>query len=344
MHIPFEKKWRNEYMSLLEEVFDSGFLSDGQMLRRFEEDFSKFTRQHAIAVSSGGVALLALYEYVGVKNAEVIVPANTFWATAAAAKRAGAKVVYADCNKEDLCLSLEAVKRKTTLKTKAVCVVHIGGHIAFQIEEIAAFCKENDIALIEDCAHAHGASWKGRSAGSWGIGGAWSFYATKTMPLGEGGMVTTTNEDLADWLHRYRNYGKDVKDGKVSYPLPDGFNFRMNEITAALGVLQLRRLPEILLWKRSLAAKYDRIFTNRIFFPEGMLSGYYKYIVFDTFLKEQTGKVFASSDFGNEIENHPDREGLPNSYWVAEHHSCVPIWFGWDGASLDCDQLLARLT
>jgi dTDP-4-amino-4,6-dideoxygalactose transaminase len=301
------------------------------MLHRFEEAFATFTGQQAVALANGGAALLALYEYIGVKDADVVVPANTFWATTIAAKRAGANIIYADCNREDLCLSLDDLKRKVTPRTKAVCVVHIGGHIAFQIEEIAAFCRERDIALIEDCAHAHGAAWNGRAAGTWGIGGAWSFYATKTMPLGEGGMVTTTDSKLAEWLRCYRNYGKVVENGKVSYSMTDGFNFRMNEVTAALGVVQIQRLPEILAWKRTLAAKYDQIFERRIRFPQGMTSGYYKYIVFDTPLKEETGKVFNISDFGNVIENLP--ANIPNSCWIAEHHRCAPIWFGWPHAT-----------
>ena len=169
--IPFGEQDRSEYFALLKEVFNSGHWSDGPMLHRFEEAFAAFTGQQAVALANGGAALLALYEYVGVRDADVIVPANTFWATTVAAKRAGANVIYADCNQEDLCLSLDDLKRKVTPRTKAVCVVHIGGHIAFQIKEIAAFCRERGITLIEDCAHAHGATWNGRTAGSWGLGG-----------------------------------------------------------------------------------------------------------------------------------------------------------------------------
>ena len=163
---------------------------------------------NACAVTSGGAGLLSILDYVNVKDAEVIVPANTFWATAQSAKKAGAKVVYVDCNKEDLCMSYDDMVRKVTDKTKAVIVVHIGGHIAFDIEKIAKFCKEKKIALIEDCAHAHGAEWNGKTAGSYGIAGSYSFYATKTMPLGEGGMVVSKNKEIIEWIKKYRNYGK----------------------------------------------------------------------------------------------------------------------------------------
>lgn len=330
MQIPFERLYRDKYYNLLEKIFDSNFWTEGSMVESFEDKFSKFVDIPSVAVVNGGCGILSMYEYIGVRGKDVIVPANTFWATAVAAKKAGARVVYADCNKEDLCISLDDLKRKVTKHTKAVTVVHIGGHIAFEIEEIAEFCNENGIYLVEDCAQAHGASFNGKAAGSWGLGGAYSFYATKTMPLGDGGMICSNDQPFLEWLKYYRNYGKHVENGNVTYKIPNGFNFRMNEVTAALGVVQLERLSKIILWKRNLAKKYDNIFEHRLRFPEGMESGYYKYIVFDYELNEETGKVFNSTDFGNEIENK--KLDLPNSYWIAEHHSCVPIWYGWEHA------------
>lgn len=341
MKIPFEAEYRKEYYRLLDEVFDSNFLSEGAMVKGFESEFGKFTGIPSLAVNSGGSGLLSIYEYIGVRGKDVIVPANTFWATAAAAKRAGANVIYADCNKEDLCLSVEDLKRKVTKNTAAVAVVHIGGHIAFDIEEIAAFCNERGIALVEDCAHVHGATWNGKTGGDWGLAGSYSFYATKTMPLGDGGVVCSRDEKFIEWLKYYRNYGKSVKDGRVGYEITNGFNFRMNEVTAALGRVQLKRLPMMLEWKRELAKKYDRIFDNRVKFPAGMVSGYYKYIVFDYDLKLETGKVFSQSDFGPEIEGID--YDLPNSRWVAEHHKCPPMYFGWDEADKDVEALRSIL-
>lgn len=332
MRIPLEPEFRRQYYQLLEEVFDSNFWSDGPLLRRFEQEFGKVMGVPARAISNGGAGLLAILAYLDVQGQEVVVPANTFWATAQAAKKAGARVVYADCNREDLCLSLEDLKRKVTPRTKAVIVVHIGGHIAFQIEDIAAFCRDRDIYLIEDCAHVHGGWWNGKTGGHYGFAGAYSFYATKTMPLGEGGMVVSRDAHFLDWLERYRNYGKEIVSGKVTYPIKSGFNYRMNEITAALGIVQLQRLPMILAEKRTLAAKYDRIFARRVQFPPGMISGYYKYIVFDyPQLKMQTGQVFGLGDLGPVIEGV--EADVPNSYWIAAHHQCPPIYYGWEHTS-----------
>lgn len=338
MVLPFEKEYREAYYKLLDEVFESNFWSDGKMTARFEEKFEEFTGLPSCAVSSGGTGLLSILEYVGVRGQEVIVPANTFWATAQAAKKAGATVIYADCNREDLCMSYEDMVSKVTSDTKAVIVVHIGGHIAFEIEKIARYCEEHHIALIEDCAHAHGAEWNGKMAGGYGLAGSYSFYATKTMPLGEGGMIVSRDRELITWMKKFRNYGKEVLKGNVvTYPMKEGFNYRINEFTAALGIVQMERMPVILEWKRGLAKKFDQIFDKHVIFPDGMMSGYYKYIVFDQNLTEETGKVFNATDFGNEIEEI--MLDLPNSYWTAEHHKCAPIYYGWEKAELPAEKI-----
>jgi len=337
MKIVFPQPERQQYYEMLNQIFDSGFWSEGEMLQQFETIFSDFVEIPSLAVNSCGAALYSLFTYADVKGHDVIIPANTFFATVASAKMAGANVIYADCNKNDLCLSLEDIRTKVTDKTKAVCVVHIGGHIAFQIEEIAAFCRENNIVLIEDCAHAHGATFRGKAAGSWGLGGAYSFYSTKTLPLGEGGMICSHSPDFFEWVKSFRNYGKSLSGLKNPYALDQGFNLRMNEMTAALGILQMKRLPEILAWKHSLAEKFDRVFERRVIFPPEMVSGFYKYIVFDYDLKHQTGQVYAKRDFGPQIEGC--RYDLPQSDWIAEHHQCVPIWHGWEHADKPVEDL-----
>lgn len=330
MIIPFEKEYRKKFYDLEEQIFDSNFWSEGKMIRTFEEKFGEYVKLGAKAVSSGGAGLLAILDYIDVRGKDVLVPSNTFWADARAVKLAGGNPVYADCNKNDLCMSFEDMKAKITENTKAVIVVHIGGHIAFQIEKIAAFCKEKGIYLVEDCAHVHGAWWNGKTGGHYGFAGAYSFYATKTMPLGDGGMIVSKDKDFLRWVEEYRNYGKEVVDGHVYYPLPNGFNFRLNEFSAALGIVQIERLDRILEFKRELAQKYDEIFDNRVRFPEGMISGYYKYIVFDTDLKQETGQVFGSGDLGHVIDCA--EIDLPNSDWITKHHKCVPIYYGYENA------------
>lgn len=341
MVIPFEEEYRKKFYELENQIFDSNFWSEGKMLRTFEEKFGEYVKLGAKAVSSGGAGLLAILDYIDVNGMDVLVPSNTFWADARAVKLAGGNPIYVDCNRDDLCMSFEDMKEKITDNTKAVIVVHIGGHIAFQIEEIAAFCNEKGIYLVEDCAHVHGAWWNGKTGGHYGFAGAYSFYATKTMPLGDGGMVVSRDKDFLRWIEEYRNYGKEVIDGHVYYRLPNGFNFRLSEFSAALGIVQMERLDKILEFKRRLAEKYDQIFENRVHFPNGMISGYYKYIVFDTELKQETGQVFGGGDLGHVIDG--GKMELPNSIWVAQHHKCVPIYYGYENADMDIECLKSVL-
>lgn len=341
MIIPFEKEYRKKFYELEEEIFDSNFWSEGQMQQKFEEAFGSYVKLGARAISNCGSGLYAVLEYVNVRGYDVLIPANTFWADARAVQMAGGNPIFVDCNKEDLCMSVEDLEQKITGRTKAVIVVHIGGHIAFQINEIAELCNRKGIELIEDCAHVHGGWWNGKTGGHYGIAGVYSFYATKTMPLGDGGVIVSRDNELLKWVEKFRNYGKDVIDGHVYYKLENGFNFRINEFTAALGIVQTERLPKILEWKRTLAKKYDQIFINRVILPEGMESGYYKYIVFDTPIKEETGQVFGPGDLGDVIAEID--ANVPNSHWITEHHKCAPIYLGYEKAGYSIDKLKVAL-
>jgi len=217
-------------------------------------------------------------------------------------------------------MSFDDLKQKVDkYKPAAVWVVHIGGHIAFEIKEISQFCKEKGIILLEDCAHSHGASWNGNKPGTWGDAGIYSFYATKTITTGEGGMLVTKDKDLADFCRKFRNYGK------FDYQVK-GLNFRMSEFTAAIGCIQTDRLDGIVEWKNKYVRKHlDNRFSNRVKFPDKMMSGYYKYIVFDE-IKDSTGKVY---DQPCHQIMKKDYE-LPNSDWAAKNHWCAPIYYKGD--------------
>jgi dTDP-4-amino-4,6-dideoxygalactose transaminase len=273
-----------------------------------------------VSFSTWSGAALAVLEFFNVKGKTVLCPSNTFMATPLSVIKAGGKVEFVDCNKDDLCLSLEDLKTKIDkYNPVAVWVVHIGGHIAFQIEEIANLCKEKGIILLEDCAHSHGASWNGQKAGVWGDAGLYSFYATKTISTGEGGMLVTDNKDLIEFAEEYRNYGK--FDYKV-----EGLNYRMSEFTAAIGCVQVDRQDDIINWKNEYARKHlDLQYPNRVIFPEGMKSGYYKYIVFDQ-IEKSTGKVYDQPC--HKIMNRNCE--LSNTDWIAQNHWCVPLYYKGD--------------
>jgi dTDP-4-amino-4,6-dideoxygalactose transaminase len=219
-------------------------------------------------------------------------------------------------------MSFADFERKAEKERPRACVlVHIGGHIAFEVEQIADYCREHGIFLLEDCAHAHGAGWNGRRAGGYGDAGVYSLYATKTISTGEGGVLVSRDEGLLDFARAFRDYGK--PDYEV-----EGLNFRMSEFTAALGLVQIERLDEIVTWKNEIARTVlDESHPGRLELPDGMVSGLYKYIVFDP-IERSTGKVYDQPC--HRIMKTGDE--LPHSDWVAEHHWCVPLYYRPEGA------------
>jgi dTDP-4-amino-4,6-dideoxygalactose transaminase len=311
---PDDRKKVHEYW---DEIFMTQQWTEGKFTAMFEEKWAAWNGLPALSFGSWSGAALTALEFFKVKGKIVLCPSNTFMATPLSVVKAGARVEFVDCNREDLCLSFEDLKRKVErFKPAAVWVVHIGGHIAFEIEEISRFCKERRIVLLEDCAHAHGASWNGRKPGSWGEAGIYSFYATKTITTGEGGILVSANKDLQEFSKQSRNYGK--PDFTV-----EGLNYRINEFAAALGVAQVDRMADIVAWKKAYAEKHlDPKFPNRVKFPEGMISGYYKYIIFDP-VEKSTGKVYDQPC--HKIMNRDDE--LPNTDWVAKNHWCVPLYY-----------------
>lgn len=315
--IGFEKEDAKKLHQYWDEIIVNQQWSEGKFTKLFEEKWGTYNQLLSVAFSSWGGAALSALEFFNVKGKTVLCPSNTFMATPLSVIKAGAKVEFVDCNKNDLCLSLADLKDKVEkYKPIAVWVVHIGGYIAFEIEEIAKFCREKCLILLEDCAHAHGARWDGKKPGYWGDAGIYSFYATKTISTGEGGLLVTKNKDLEEFAKKYRNYGK------FEYQV-EGMNYRMNEFTAALGCIQTDRLDDIIDWKNEYARKYlDPKFSNRVKFPDDMISGYYKYIVFDE-IEKSTGKVYDQPCHKIMGRNYD----LPNTQWVAKNHWCVPLFY-----------------
>jgi perosamine synthetase len=309
-----------EYLfSCFSEIFSTSSWSEGKYVEMFEEIFGKYVGAQMVATSTWSGAAMAVLEYIGVKDSVVLVPSNTFMAAPLAAIRAGAQVEFVDCNRNDLCMSAEDLKTKIEMfSPKVVMLVHIGGHIAFEINEIVELCEKNGIVLIEDCAHAHGAEFNGRKAGMFGLAGMYSFYATKTMTTGEGGCVVSNDKDLIAFVRKYINYGK------FEYEI-QGLNYRMNEFNAAIGAWQAKKLPEIIEWKNKKAKSYDSEYKSHLCLPEGMTSGFYKYIVFEP-IKNSTGKVYDQPC--HRIMKRDCK--LPNTDWVAENHWCVPLFYKGD--------------
>lgn len=235
----------------------AGHLYAGRNVECFEQEFARYVgARHAVAVSSGTMALELIMLALGVRGRTVIVPANTNFATFAAAWRAGARVALADVDPRTLAPRQSDLAAAATPGTVAVVLVHMGGIVSDETPRIAQWCRDNKITLVEDAAHAHGSYLNGRHAATFGKAGAFSFFATKVLTTGEGGMVVTDDADLATEIRLYRNLGK--AEAWVSHHVRMGTNGRMTELAAILGRNQLSRLAEHVQARRRVADTYAR--------------------------------------------------------------------------------------
>jgi len=269
----------------LREILNSGMLTMGEYTKRFEREFAKLCNvQYAVAVSSGTSALEIALRTSGVQRGdEVLVPTNTFTATAAVVVLIGAKPVFTDIDPESLCIDAENVEKHLTDKTKEVITVHIGGLICPEIRAIKEICEDHDLVLIEDAAHAQGSLLDKKPAGSFGNAGCFSFYPTKVMTTGEGGMITTNSSELAQKAAVLRDQGKESFNSNIIIEV--GYNWRMNEISAAIGLTQLHRLSEFIERRNEIARYYDEELPEMkgikpLKMPKNALSNYYKYVAF----------------------------------------------------------------
>lgn len=277
----FSKKDREEILTRINDCLRRGALSQGQYVNEFEEKWSHYTgAKYAIAVNSGSSAIEISMRILGVKNKIVLVPANTFTATAVSVLLAGGNVKFVDIDPDTLSISLRSLKSKISKQTAGVIIVHIGGIISPEIKSIRNWCAENGLWLFEDCAHAHGSTLGSQHAGTFGIAGGYSFFATKVITSGEGGMIVTNSRDFMEKAVLLRNHGKPKP--WVSYHTHIGSNWRMSELNACVGLTHLSRLNEFIAWREKVARKYTKdlkqISGIKIILPTSR-SSWYKYIV-----------------------------------------------------------------
>lgn len=246
-------------------VVHSRWLTMGAVTQEFEAEFARLTGvKHAFAVTNGTVALHMAALAVGLgPGDEAIAPSLTFVATSNAALYTGAEVRLADINGvDDLNISPASIEEKITPRTKAILVVHYGGYPC-RMPEIMAIAARHHLSVIEDAAHAPGASLDGRGLGAWGDVGCFSFFSNKNMATGEGGMVVTNRDDIADKLRILRSHGMttltwDRHHGHAfSYDVTDlGYNYRIDEIHSALGLAQLAKLEKNNVRRKAITERY----------------------------------------------------------------------------------------
>lgn len=245
-----------EEIDAVSEVLRSGMIAQGRKVKELEDRWAEFVGvRHAIATANGTLALMSIFSGIGLEPGdEVITVSHTFAATANAILSTGATPVFVDIEPDTYVIDAKKIERAITPRTRAICPVHLFGLVA-DMDMIQAIADRHGLVVVEDACQAHGATFRGRVAGSFGHG-AFSLYATKNMTTAEGGMITTNDDALADWLRLYRNQGM-----RARYQFEMlGYNYRLTDIAAAIGLEQLAKLPRNTRRRQEIAARYDAAF------------------------------------------------------------------------------------
>ncbi|MFB6196938.1 MAG: DegT/DnrJ/EryC1/StrS family aminotransferase [Halobacteriaceae archaeon] len=235
------------------EVVDSGRFLQGPYVAEFENKWAEFCEvDHAVAVSNGTTAIQLALNAIGLEPGdEVIVPSLTFGSTATAVVHQAGVPVFSDIDRDTYTLDHTDLERCVSDYTEAILPVHLYGHPA-EMDDINAFAEQHDLAVIEDAAQAHGAKYKGQKVGSIGDLGCFSFYATKNITTGEGGAITTDDDELAERLRSLRNHGLEGRDRHVEL----GYNYRISELNGAIGAEQINRLRDFNTERRRISQRY----------------------------------------------------------------------------------------
>ncbi|HUE59030.1 MAG TPA: DegT/DnrJ/EryC1/StrS aminotransferase family protein [Acidimicrobiales bacterium] len=342
--VVFDKDDRERILELIDGALQSGNLTIGPLTSQLEERFAETHRaQHAVGTNSGTSAIEIALRGSRIEGAEVVVPANTFFATAAAVIHAGARPRFADIDPSTLALSAETLEKALGPSVVAVIHVHIGGFISPEMDDIRQLCDDRGVVLFEDAAHAHGSTFEGRPAGSWSKAATFSFYPTKVVASAEGGMILTDDLDLRDEARVFRDQGKASFLGGGHVRM--GSAWRMSELQAAVALVQLSRMPEHVARRREVAAEYDGALKELegialISEPSGALGNYYKYIavldpgidrdLFKSTIKGRfavgmSGEVYATPLHKEPVFASLAETELPVAEDLCARHVCLPV-------------------
>lgn len=323
----------------------NSFLTMYKYGEEFERKFAGFTgTKHAVGCNSGTSALELICRALEISGKEVILPSNTFVASANAILNAGGIPVFADCG-DDMCLDADDAVKRITPKTAAIMQVHIGGIVSESTLKLQKVCREKGIHFIEDAAQAHGSSLNGIKAGAFGIAAGFSFFSTKVMTTGEGGMVTTNDSGMAEEMKSLREFGKVPTGIYVNYYKAMGYNWRMPEVAALMGLRQLASLPEFVKRRQQIAGIYDAEFAGnpdiKVVEPSDKKgNNYFKYIVIlpnhdrAAVHKALEAEGIQPSGYVYELPLHkqpvfPESNSLslPRTEYVCAHHICLPVFY-----------------
>ena len=326
-------------------------LSMGDRVKEFENAFSSYIGQnYAVGTNSCTAALEIALRSISIQaEDEVIVPVETFVATGAAVVSEGATPVFCDVDPETFCISLNELKKQVTKRTRAVIMVHMAGMISPDALEIKEFCSKNNIILIEDAAHAVGASIQGIKAGNIGDISCFSFYPTKIITTAEGGMLLCSDKGLYERANSFRNRGRDMSATKKELYSRLGTNNRMTEFSALLGVSQLKSLESFLDKRRAISRIYNENIrmsnishvVKTVIVPKEINHAYWRYLVTLDYsidrelIKKELEKDGIASDWAYYpalhlqpyfVQQYKTRKGLcPIAENILERNFCLPV-------------------
>jgi len=329
------------------------FLSMYVYGKEFESRFAAYTgTDHAVACNSGTSALELIFRALDIEGREVIVPSNTFLATAIAVLNAGGTPVFADCG-DDMSLDPTDAASRVTEETAAITQVHVGGIVSEGVLQTKALCEERGIHLVEDAAQAHGSVLNGRRAGTLGTAAGFSFFSTKVMTTGEGGMVTTNDPDLVLQMKSSREFGKIRKGVYANYHETFGYNWRMPEVAALMGLRQLESLDAFIERRREIVRRYDELLAEVEDVTIVHRKGHDSYNGFKYMIvlphhdrvkvhREMDTMGISPSGYIYEIPLHklpvfPESNDLclPKTEFICRQHLCLPVFVGMSDEQVD---------
>ena len=332
----------DEEYEAIKSCFDMNWITEGPKSKEFSDKLLKyFDADYGVFANNGTLSLYLGMRAIGIKPGdEVIVPNFTFIASANSVEMCGAKPVFVDINIEDLQINIDDCSRVLTNKTKAIMPVHLFG-ISSNMDEVMKFANENNLKVVEDAAEAIGVRWDGKHCGTFGDIGSWSFFADKTITTGEGGYVNTNDEEIYNKMLYLRNQGR-LNRGSFVHP-EIGYNFRITDIHAAIGLVQLSKLDVIIDKKLNLLKIYKEklrgIDDIRIIEPSNSKSNHVPFRVvimskkpikdlMDVFEKNEieTRSVFYPLHKQPCYVGHGSDVDFPNSIYAYEHGVCLPSY------------------
>jgi perosamine synthetase len=345
---------RRQILARIDEALRTGALTLGQNGQAFETSFARVVGvPFAVAVQSGTSALEIVLRSLGVEGREVVVPTNTFFATPAAVIHSGGRPRFADVEPATMGLSVETVAAAVSPETIAVIAVHIAGTVSPETPKIAAFCRDRGLFLVEDAAHAHASTLAGRMAGTFGTAAAFSFYPTKVITAGEGGIIVTDNEAIYRQALQYRDQGKE--GFLTNFHVRLGYNWRLSELHAAVGLSQLGRLEEFVAERRRIARAYTRRLAGVVGIaplvpPDRSRPNFYKYVALlnrgvnrlalkrtlkERFQVSLSGEVYETPCHRQPVFKQWASGAFPVAEDVCARHVCLPIYPGMTEAEIE---------